>query len=307
MQERHAALTRTVRHAYVIPGTRPAVRHLLRFTLRQAALPHGARQRLYNLLARDVAPSSPVPCKTNVPRARSLELELLLQDDLSRNWYFWGYAGFERGLTRLMRQLLETRRNVFDIGAHVGYFTLLAASVLEGRGAVHAFEPHPEICEQLRRSARRNTFGCLRINQVALADVDGEADLFIPTSAGWTNASLIQGFAPSTYPVQVPLARFDTYCAQQGVLNVDLVKIDVEGAELRVLRGMGSLLDAWRPDLVLEVLEPFQVELDRFFKGTSYQKFLITDGGLHQMDRITADPVFRDVYLSCSPPADAFA
>jgi hypothetical protein len=82
---------------------------------------------------------------------------------------------------------------------------------------------------------------------------------------------------------------------------VDLVKIDVEGAEASVLRGAGSLLDEWRPDVICEVLPPFEKELDRFFSGRPYRKFLITGDGLQETDKLKAHPEFRDYYLSTAP------
>ena len=95
--------------------------------------------------------------------------------------------------------------------------------------------------------------------------------------------------------------RFDSYCRQHGIPCVDLLKIDVEGAELQVLRGMGSLLSRWRPDIILEVLEPFAAELDAFFAETPYRKFRIRDTGLEELRRISAEPHDRNIYLSCEP------
>jgi hypothetical protein len=75
----------------------------------------------------------------------------------------------------------------------------------------------------------------------------------------------------------------------------------VEGAELQVLRGMGNLLSRWRPDIILEVLEPFEADLDAFFAETPYQKFRIRDTGLEELPRISAAPHDRNVFLTCHP------
>jgi hypothetical protein len=58
--------------------------------------------------------------------------------------------------------------------------------------------------------------------------------------------------------------RFDTYCARVPIGKVDLIKVDVEGAELRVLKGMGELLQIWKPHIVCEVLEGYSVSLISF-------------------------------------------
>jgi len=298
--QRHNTLHGVSRWVYTLPGARPATRQLVRYTLQRSGLPHAARQRLFNFFAADVSPNEPVVSDVGTGSAR-LRLELCLQDELSRNWYFWGYAGFEPGMTRLFRALLKSRRCIFDIGANVGYYALLAASALNGRGAVHAFEPSPFVFKTLARNAQLNHLGGLHLNQVALADTDGYGDLFVPSVGGDTNASLIPDFTTLNHPIRVPLVRFDTYCKTHDIQHVDLVKIDVEGAELSVLQGMGGLIEAWYPDIIVEVLKPSADALEGFFSKTTYRKFLITNNGLHEMDRISADPVYRDVYLSVAP------
>jgi hypothetical protein len=80
-----------------------------------------------------------------------------------------------------------------------------------------------------------------------------------------------------------------------------LLKIDAEGAEASVLRGMGPLIDVWRPDIICEVLPPFEKDLDRFFSGKPYRKFLIADNSPQETDRLKAHPQFRDYYLSTAP------
>ena len=95
--------------------------------------------------------------------------------------------------------------------------------------------------------------------------------------------------------------RFDSYCTRYGIENVDLIKIDVEGAELKVLQGMGMLLDKWRPDIICEVLAPYTDALNQFFDGTRYQKYLIGDNELIPQERLVPNAQFRDYYLTCEP------
>jgi hypothetical protein len=119
----------------------------------------------------------------------------------------------------------------------------------------------------------------------------------------WTNASLIAGFTTQNTSIDVPAIRLETYCERHDVQSVDLVKIDVEGAEIKVLQGMRSLLERWQPDIICEVLEPYQDQINAFFHKKPYRKFLIAPEGLIEVDTIRAHPQFRDYYLSCQPPA----
>jgi FkbM family methyltransferase len=296
----HAQLRSVAGLAYRLPGVRRLARYGLRAIVQQKRLPRHTRQQLHNFFAVDVSPAGITACSVDTGSGGAIRLRLRVRDDLSRYWYFWGYTHYELGTTRLLRRLLERQRVFFDVGANVGYHSFLAAALLEGRGAVHAFEPWPTVFDDLAANARLNGFRSLDVNCLALADRDGESSLFVPDGPEWTTASLVPD-GSARVRESVPAMRFDTYCRRRGIERVDLLKIDVEGAELQVLRGMGSLLSRWQPDIVLEVLEPFEAELDAFFAETPYRKFRVRDRGLEELQRISAVPHDRNIYLSCHP------
>ena len=277
------------------------VRVLVRFVVQHLSLSLRNKQRLYNFFAKDIAPVHAIRCSTQVLYGRSVALELNLQDDLSRMWYYWGYDGYERGTTRLFCKLVRSKSCVFDVGANIGYYTMLAASLMDGRGEVHAFEPWRDVCRWLLHNAKLNGFRDLHINQMAFSDKDGQELLFLPQNLAWSNASLVKGFTNQNEHVVVETIRVDTYCARNCIRSMDLLKIDVEGSELKVLRGMGVFLDTWLPDIICEVLQPFENDLNDFFLNKAYRKFLITNNGLEEVDRIKAHPQYRDYYLSCAP------
>jgi len=299
--ERHKELRQVARTVYVLPGSKTSLRALTRFTVQSMPLSVKNKQRMYNFFAADTVPDSAVSCNTRLPSGKSIKLTLDLRDDLSRMWYYWGYRGYERATVHLFCELLRSKCCVFDIGANIGYYTLLAATALEGRGEVHAFEPCPRIFRQLCQNVNPNVHRCMNLNQTALTDKDGEQPLFLPADLAGTNASLIENFAKQVAFVMTQTTRFDSYCKAHVARPVDLLKIDAEGAEASVLRGAGSLIDEWRPDIICEVLPPFEKELDRFFSGKPYRKFLITDNKLQEMNRLKAHPQFRDYYLSTAP------
>jgi FkbM family methyltransferase len=303
LRGRRLIARRTTRLVCAIPGVRPALRRGLRFVVRQPGIAWQRRQQLHNLLAEEVAPTRLATTSVSVPGTRPIRISLNVRDDHTRYWYFWGYTHYERATVALLRELLRTKRIFVDAGANVGYYSLFAARTLEGRGRVYAFEPRQECYLQLAHNAQRNRLAGLSVNRIALSDDDGETSLFIPEDGGWTNASLLADFAGSERFEVVPAMRLDTFCARHGITNLDLIKIDVEGAELRVLRGMGRLLEVWQPDIILEVLQPYADELETFFASSAYRRFRIRDNGLEEIDRIRAEPHDRNVYLSYQPPA----
>lgn len=304
MMERHPILGGLFQAARLVPGVTPASRWLARSLIQGDCLSLKNRQRVYNFIAPKTIPAQTLAFSTRLPVGGTIRLELDLHDDLSRMWYFWGYRGYETATTRLFTRLLGTKTCVFDIGANFGYYSLLAAAVLSASkrgGTVHAFEPNPNVFRRLTHNAGLNGFSCLVMNPQAVCDVDGQQTLYLRSAedAG-TNASLVAGLFAQQNAVTVNTVRLDTYCDKHAVGPVDLIKMDCEGAEARVIQGMGKLLDAWRPDIICEVLEPCEDELEQLFQSTPYKRFLVTDSGLFETDRLRADTRYRDYFFTCA-------
>jgi FkbM family methyltransferase len=299
--ERHATLYRVARTLYLIPGITAMTRKMVRKAIQHLPLRLINQQRLYNFFALDTVPAGSVHCRIVTPNGRQLKLELDLRDDLSRRWYYLGYRGYEPEVTALLCRLLPGKRCVFDVGANIGFHTLLMGALLEGRGTVYAFEPLLEACALLVRNLVHNGMSAVRAELAALSNCDGAMSLFLPANQVYTNASLIAGFTHQDIQLPIMSQRFDTYCRSNGIERVDLIKIDVEGAEQRVLEGMGGLLNCWRPDIILEVLAPYAADLDAFFRGSAYRMFQIRMDALYEVQSITAHPLYRDYYLSCAP------
>lgn len=139
-----------------------------------------------------------------------------------------------------------------DIGAHVGLYSALIASIYPaGSIDIRAFEPTPETASLARRLAKSNGLR-VRIEELALASEPGTAQLFISSTAETSN-SMAAGFRESTQTVDVDVTTIDEYC-QNHRLRPTFIKIDVETLEAQVLLGgLTTLADA-RPAIVCEIL-----------------------------------------------------
>ena len=162
---------------------------------------------------------------------------------------------YEEETTQLFERLVRPGMTIFDIGAHVGYYSLLAAKLAGPTGRVHSFEPDPDNYSLLTKNVEENAYTTITaINQGAAAD-SGVRELFI---SGLDNGrhSIYRQDLPQKGSVPISTTTVDEYWISQGSPTVDLVKMDVEGAELDVFKGMEALLDGCRDIKLIVELNP---------------------------------------------------
>ena len=161
---------------------------------------------------------------------------------------------YEPGTTTVVAAVLSPGDIVIDVGAHWGYFTLLAATLCGERGRVFAFEPHPRNYELLTKNIRGNGLKNVVAVQKAVANHTGTAKLFQARSTSghslcsipleWRSAG-----DPAKEAMAVDTVALDDYFAQISV-EPRLIKMDIEGAEPLALAGMQRLIER-NPLLVL--------------------------------------------------------
>ncbi len=178
------------------------------------------------------------------------------------------YEGFA---TRHLQSLLEPGDVAVDVGAHVGYFSLLASRLVGSTGRVVAFEPNPTNRAQLLRNIEINAASNVSVAPFALADYNGTSILYLnPFNEGggrlvpferfpdgqlrWSREQASRLFRGQTLEVQVQVRRLHElmHLFAEG-RRIAAVKIDVEGGELAALRGMSEILRRDRPALIVEI------------------------------------------------------
>jgi FkbM family methyltransferase len=176
-----------------------------------------------------------------------------LEDVLYRDVYFMGM--YERRVTELVSRLLRAGDVAFDIGANMGWYTTLFAKIVGPTGEVHAFEPSPTIFSRLQSNLAANgSPEWVHANEFALGASETEA--VIHTFAGLTHghASLSELSRDDFSSATCAVTRMDSYANLNDVTAIDLIKCDVEGAELSVLEGARDLLkDIAPPMWILEI------------------------------------------------------
>ena len=162
--------------------------------------------------------------------------------------YYWTGA-YEVPLQEVLARELTPGSIFWDVGAHAGFFTLLGSRLVGDAGRVHAFEPMPDNRSRLERAIELNGARNVTVHAYALAGHSGDAVLYDRgASTMWTLAG---GDGDAAGP---PIAC-RTLDELDGVLDLpDVLKIDVEGLEVEVLRGGMSFLERHRPAVLVEIM-----------------------------------------------------
>ncbi len=157
---------------------------------------------------------------------------------------YW-LGSYELNKRLAFERLVEPGSVVYDIGANVGYFSLLASVLAGPKGQVTAFEPLPRNIRYLMRHVQINHLENVRVIEAAVSDHDGDAAFNLgPSSA--------MGHLASEGELKVRMVSLDVLLAEGQLDPPDVIKLDVEGAEYAALRGGQSLLEAHRPLLFLD-------------------------------------------------------
>jgi FkbM family methyltransferase len=171
-----------------------------------------------------------------------------VKDVVTREIFLRGY--WEAGVSSVLTRLLQPGDHVFDVGANIGYDTLLAACCVGAGGEIVAFEPSPSTRASLERNIAANFFSQCRVRGEAVSDTSGTVEFNAVVDEHTGLSSMLPIDAPCQR-ITVPAIRLDDAWIHGSPLKV--VKIDVEGAEHRVLAGMKTILQQARPHVIVEM------------------------------------------------------
>ncbi len=164
---------------------------------------------------------------------------------------------FEPAVRKAFIALAGGGLNLIDIGANIGYYTLLGASIIGGGARVYSFEPQPRVACRLHRNIALNQLHNVTVFQLALSDKEGYADFYLPTSGMESHGSMAEnGRFEVKERVVVATRRLDAVLQELGNPKIGLIKIDAEGAELSIFKGASGLLRSpGRPAIIFEANE----------------------------------------------------
>jgi FkbM family methyltransferase len=169
---------------------------------------------------------------------------------------FFDYWGHDLADLRYLWRILRPGMVFLDIGAHHGLYSLVAAKRLGADSTVIAFEPSQNEFRRLRLHLRLNGMRSVRAESIALGATSSNQKFFQIISGDSTRGGLRPpASSDRVSETSVETARLDDCLARFALDRVDLVKLDVEGAELEVLQGASMVLTKFRPIFICEVLD----------------------------------------------------
>lgn len=239
-------------------------------------------------------------------------------DDFVSTQAFWkGYTGYEGPSVKLFYYLSKGSSVIFDMGANVGYFTLIAAAANKG-AMVYSFEPIPYIFKRLERNIKLNEFTNVVAVNSAVGNLNGAISFYAPDLEGICHAgSTKKGWASGTTEIKVPSVTADSFKAEKKLPKIDVIKMDCEFHEVEILNGMAVTLADDKPVILMEVLLPGReevgdykdnsyIEIEKIMKQWNYYFYLVSETGLIRVDKLEYNPDQRNYLFSAKRSENVF-
>jgi FkbM family methyltransferase len=219
----------------------------------------------------------------NRVRFEHTKLSFLNEEDMRAMWT----KSYDLTLCDYLQRHLTEGDTVIDVGANVGYISAFVASCVGTSGQIHGFEPLPECFARLKVLCSLNPGYKFVFNNMALGEENGEFPIAYDPAGESRNATLVPGNNYSKV-IQVQVKRLDDYIREtiSSPERIKIIKIDVEGFEFSVLRGLERFWTgtSFRPHIICEI-KPWTVkkigytldEFDRYMKKFDYQTFDLDD------------------------------
>lgn len=208
-----------------------------------------------------------------------IKMDVGLVDVIERN--LWVNGIWDQPIKSLMTAVLRPGDHFLDLGANIGYFTLLASQLVGPAGTVVAVEPSIRALRKLTNHVWLNECANVLVVSCAAGSERSQTRISLATESNIGGSALASGSTPLQRSEPVWVAPIDDVLGG-GAFHPRLIKVDVEGYELAALRGIQRLLEADHPCIVCEVTEEFlrrfghsAAELVSYLEGLGYQPYAL--------------------------------
>lgn len=159
------------------------------------------------------------------------------------------HGSYEKNTVRQVLKLLQPNMTFVDVGANIGTYTLTLSKFLP-YGKVISFEPNPKAIKYLKQNIALNNCTNITVEELGLSDQEGEAILY---TTSMTEASIYKQKNAAIHET-IKLSSLDTYCKNNNIDHIDVLKIDIEGHEVKCLKGAEEIIrKSKKMILILEI------------------------------------------------------
>ena len=227
-------------------------------------------------------------------------------DNIAKTIWINGLENYEKPMPQVFLYALEQAQQLIDVGANSGLYSIIAALGFPDL-IVHAFEPFPTAIKwfeaNMELDANQPIKQQIKIIKKAIGNTLGTAQLYIPIPRFGaileTSASLSSEFRDQHSEIlTVDLITLDQYVAEAQLQSVDVIKIDVESQEYKVLDGSRNILKIFRPIIFLEVLEEADINsLESIRSEFNYISLWLDEEAIIQKDKVSSHPDIQNQIL----------
>lgn len=183
--------------------------------------------------------------------------------DIGKISVFDEYEPFE---TEVIKNKIKERMNVLNIGAHIGYYTLLVSKIIGDNGRVFAFEPDIRNLEILKKNIILNKLKNIIIVSKAVSDKEGKQKFYLSSFGSNLHSLIYNAFNKPDKEIEIDVIKLDNYFKNYKG-RIDFIIMDIEGAEGKVIKGMSNLLKKNKDIIIVTELIPHLLENS----GTSFK------------------------------------
>lgn len=196
---------------------------------------------------------------------------------------------YEKHYLNMLTKLVEPGDYVIDVGAHEGYVSLLMSSIVGNSGRIFSIEPNVENLEYLRHNIKDNSIDNIYIIDKAISDNISKSTYYYNNDKG-TEGSLIQfPYLGTRKSLTVDIETLDDLFCQTDYANrIKLIKMDIEGNEMKAIMGGNKLISECKPHIAFEVSLTYWAYLDvsievlfDFLRNHGYELFVVKDKRLY--------------------------
>jgi FkbM family methyltransferase len=258
------------------------------------SVPHRGRDRLVSLLEKH-ARKRWTGVRSIKRRGHRIETDLAIDDV---GWTLYSYGCLDYWDERTVQKALHRGCVCLDIGAHIGYYSLLLSDLAGPEGKVVAFEPLPYTYSFLDRNLQNNGAANVITENAAVGAASGRVRM-----SAARNGRLGQNSVSDTGDADVRCTTVDTEVTQLNLDRVDFMKVDVEGYELQVFMGAEDTIRRFHPKIMFEVnakaLREHGAEPDAlgsFLRSRDYELFRATPHGFERHPNLGDGPSFFNIF-----------